>query len=266
MNLENLKSEFYKQTNTLLGQLSVLNEDTKTIVDNITLDNTHIDEINTNISPYINDIIVNNCDVFKNNNIELIKNINLSKLVNSMEIAEKINICKYLQTIYLIINTYNKENRTDETKHFMKKIKSSLTSIETHVAENPDVEIKHDVGESESTNNPQIDAEVNEAFEQFPKLFGDNPFMNTILGMTKQVMSDPKMDMSKIMSGDNNELSNMMNNITNIMKEKESHGEINPESINSDAMDFMKNMLSNKNNPLNTKLPKTKTKKKKKSK
>ena len=234
MNIENLKSEFYKQTNTLLEQLSTINENIAEIVKNYTLDDSHIQEINNNISPYINDIITLNYKVFEENNIELIKDINLSELLKTLDSNEKNNICKYLQTIYLIINTYDKENRTSERKKYMKQIKTSLTTVEE-----PDNTIEN------TPNIPNNNTEkIDEMCDKMKEAFGSNSLMNNVMDMTKKMMSNPNIDMSKLMGGDSNELQKMMANISNMTKEQHDSGELNMDNINNDAMDFLKNMTS----------------------
>jgi len=254
MNIDTLKTEFFKQTNSLLQQLSTLDPKVKDTIDNLTLDETHIELINSNISPYIQFIIIYDYSVFEDNNIELIENINLSEIIKLVkEDVEKNNICKYLQTIYLISNTYNKENIDSETKKFMKQIKTSLTTME-----NTETEIPSN-NEPSQNNTQHNDENMNKAFEQISGMFGGNKFMENILNMTKQIVKDPNINLGNLMKQDSNEMNNLLNSVNKIVKDTSSS---DTSDINAEAMDFMNKMMSSKNTPLTKNKSKSKKKKK----
>jgi len=261
MNINTLKTEFFKQTNSLLQQLSIIEPKIKDIIDNLTLDETHIELINSNISPYIHYIIISDYSVFKDNSIELIKDINLSDIIKLIkEDVEKNNICKYLQTIYLISNTYNKENIDSQTKKFMKQIKTSLTTMEntensehenTTSAQNSNEILNNNCVPNNMENNEE---NINKACEQISGMFGENKFMENILNMTKQIVKDPNINLQNLMKQDPSEMNNLLNSVNNIVKDSDM------KNMNNDIMGLMNKMMNSKNTPLN----KSKHKKKKK--
>ena len=258
MNIETLKTEFFKQTNSLLQQISTLDPKVKNTIDNLTLDETHIEVINNNISPYIQFIIISDYSVFENNNIELIENINLSEIIKLVkEDIEKNNICKYLQTIYLISNTYNKENINSQTKQFMKQIKTSLTTMENTETNKP-TNPPQNTNELPVNNMEHNEENINKACEQISNMFGGNKFMENILNMTKQIVKDPNINLQNLMKQDPNEMNNLLNSVNNIVKDSDS----DMTNMNGDIMGLMNQMMNSKNTPLNKSKSKPKKKKK----
>lgn len=260
MNIETLKTEFFKQTHSLLQQLSTLDSKVKETIDNLTLDETHIEIINNNISPHIQFIIISDYSVFDNNNIELIDGVNLTELIKLIkEDAEKQNICKYLQTIYLISNTYNKENIDSQTKKFMKQIKTSLTTMENTETNNETTNSSQNTNELSANNSTLNNMEhneenINKACEQISNMFGGNKFMENILNMTKQIVKDPNINLQNLMKQDQSEMNNLLNSVNNIVKDSDM------KNMDNDIMGLMNKMMNSKNTPLN----KSKHKKKKK--
>ncbi len=257
MNIDTIKNEFFKQTYALLSQLTAIDNSIKQFVDDLTLDETHIEIVNNNISPYIQHIIIFDFSVFDNNDIVFIDdNINLSALFKSIDDnTQKTNICKYLQTIYLISNTYNKENIDSQTKKFMKQIKSTLTNTTNNntTGDNP-------IADNTTADNPVADKNfsknVDEACEKLTKTFGNNDFMKNIMDMTKKIVNDPNINLSKLMSQDPEEINKIISKSGSLFE----NSNIDMQSLNNDAMKFVSNLMDNpaKSNKKNKSLKKSK--------
>jgi len=271
MNIDTIKNEFFKQTNALLSQLTSIDNSITQFVDNLTLDETHIEIVNNNISPYIQHIIIFDFSVFNNNDIIFINdNINLSTLFKSInDDTQKTNICKYLQTIYLISNTYNKENIDSQTKKFMKQIKSTLTNTaNNNTTNNTTIEnntIENNTTENNTTENNTNDNKfsknVDEACEKLTKTFGNNDFMKNIMDMTKKIVNDPNINLTKLMSQDPDEINKIISKSGSLFE----NGNIDLQSLNNDAMQFVSNLMGDpaKPNKKNKSLKKSKKSKKK---
>lgn len=244
MNIDTLKAEFYNQLNRLLEQLVILDINLKDIINNKykILNELYIVEINKNISPFINDIIVKNYKVFEDNSIELLEGINLSKLWINISVGDKDIICNYLQTLYLIVNTYDKEHRTDEMKDIMKQIKHSL-SINKPAEVKEEEPIKTDTL-NDDNNDPMIDA-----MNQIKNTCGNNDFMDSILNLAGDIFKSSNIDMKDLMSGGFNadKLTNVLKQVTTTLKAKQDTGDLNMDKLQMDGMNFMKNLLSNSN-------------------
>ena len=279
MNIDTIKNEFFKQTNALLSQLTAIDKSISQFVDNLTLDETHIEIVNNNISPYIQHIIIFDFSVFYDNEIIFINNnINLSTLFKSInDDTQKTNICKYLQTIYLISNTYNKENIDSQTKKFMKQIKSTLTNTTSNTTDSnttdntttdnttanntTDDNTTADNTTADNTNN-NFSKNVDEACEKITKTFGNNDFMKNIMDMTKKIVNDPNIDITKLMSQDPDEINGIISKTESLFK----NSNIDLQSLNNNAMQFMSNIMNDptKSNKKNKPLKKSKKSKKNK--
>ena len=134
MDEDTLKLEFKKQVSCLLDEISKLDTDLASVINDkyMILTDDHIEEFNNNISPYINEIIVQNSTIFKEDEIELFEDISLSNLWEKLSDDDKVIIFKYLQTIYLISNVYNRDNQSKEIHKMMKQIKSSRICVRKH--------------------------------------------------------------------------------------------------------------------------------------
>ena len=285
MDEDTLKLEFKKQVSSLLDEISKLDTDLASIINEkyTILTDDHIEEFNNNISPYINEIIVQNSSIFEEDEIELFEDISLSNLWEKLSADDKVIIFKYLQTIYLISNVYNRDNQSKEIHKMMKQIKSSIKefdnvdsellddssddtksddtkSDDTKSADNTTTDVSTSTSTSKSKSksskkknkskqNTQPD--VSNMMKGLEGMFGngggDNNILKMAMEMSQEIMSDPNFSIEKIMKGDGNSLSNMMGNISEKIDNKYKSGELDKDKIEKDAADFMGNM---KNNPM----------------
>lgn len=282
MDEDTLKLEFKKQVSSLLDEISKLDTDLASIINEkyTILTDDHIEEFNNNISPYINEIIVQNSSIFEEDEIELFEDISLSNLWEKLSADDKVIIFKYLQTIYLISNVYNRDNQSKEIHKMMKQIKSSIKEFDNMDSEVLDessddtksddtksdntksVDNTTDVSTSTSTSTSKSSKKKNKSKKNtqpdvsnmmkglegmFGNGGGDNNILKMAMEMSQEIMSDPNFSIEKIMKGDGNSLSNMMGNISEKIDNKYKSGELDKDKIEKDAADFMGNM---KNNPM----------------
>lgn len=276
MDEDTLKLEFKKQVSSLLDEISKLDTDLASIINEkyTILTDDHIEEFNNNISPYINEIIVQNSSIFEEDEIELFEDISLSNLWEKLSADDKVIIFKYLQTIYLISNVYNRDNQSKEIHKMMKQIKSSIKEFDnmdsevldessddtksdnTKSADNTTTDISTSTSTSKSSkkknkSKKNTQPDVSNMMKGLEGMFGngggDNNILKMAMEMSQEIMSDPNFSIEKIMKGDGNSLSNMMGNISEKIDNKYKSGELDKDKIEKDAADFMGNM---KNNPM----------------
>lgn len=279
MDEDTLKLEFKKQVSSLLDEISKLDTDLASIINEkyTILTDDHIEEFNNNISPYINEIIVQNSSIFEEDEIELFEDISLSNLWEKLSADDKVIIFKYLQTIYLISNVYNRDNQSKEIHKMMKQIKSSIKefdnadsellddssddtksddtkSEDTKSADNTTTDVSKSTSKSSKKKNKSkqnTQPDVSNMMKGLEGMFGngggDNNILKMAMEMSQEIMTDPNFSIEKIMKGDGNSLSNMMGNISEKIDNKYKSGELDKDKIEKDAADFMGNM---KNNPM----------------
>ena len=282
MDEDTLKLEFKKQVSSLLDEISKLDTDLASIINEkyTILTDDHIEEFNNNISPYINEIIVQNSSIFEEDEIELFEDISLSNLWEKLSADDKVIIFKYLQTIYLISNVYNRDNQSKEIHKMMKQIKSSIKEFDNidsellddssddtktddtksvdNSSENTTMDISKSTSKSKSKSSKKknkskknTQPDVSNMMKGLEGMFGngggDNNILKMAMEMSQEIMSDPNFSIEKIMKGDGNSLSNMMGNISEKIDTKYQSGELDKDKIEKDAADFMGNM---KNNPM----------------
>lgn len=280
MDEDTLKLEFKKQVSSLLDEISKLDTDLASIINEkyTILTDDHIEEFNNNISPYINEIIVQNSSIFEEDEIELFEDISLSNLWEKLSADDKVIIFKYLQTIYLISNVYNRDNQSKEIHKMMKQIKSSIKEFDNidsellddssddtktddtksvdNSSENTTMDISKSTSKSKSSkkknkSKKNTQPDVSNMMKGLEGMFGngggDNNILKMAMEMSQEIMSDPNFSIEKIMKGDGNSLSNMMGNISEKIDTKYQSGELDKDKIEKDAADFMGNM---KNNPM----------------
>ena len=286
MDEDTLKLEFKKQVSSLLDEISKFDTDLASIINDkyTILSDEHIEEFNNNISPYINEIIVQNSTIFEEDEIELFEDISLSNLWEKLSDDDKVIIFKYLQTIYLISNVYNRDNQSKEIHKMMKQIKSSIKEFD-NLDSKTDSDTLDDVSDENNLNDNNLDnntnenntienitetkksskqkqkqkhkskqnqqPDINNMMKGLEGMFGngggDNNILKMAMEMSQEIMSDPNFSIDKIMKGDGNSLTNMMGNISEKIDTKYKNGELDKEKIEKDASNFMGNM---KNNPM----------------
>jgi len=225
--------------NDFFNDIILICPDYKSIIDDNynELLNEHIDEFNQNIKPHIDFISSNDYNYFEQHDIIVLDGINIKTIWNNnISEVSKMNILKYLQTLYLISNFMNKDKDKDNYKKILSDLKSSNDEIDTIADEN--------IPESNLSNSNDEDP-----LKEFSKMFGDSDGLNSITKIAKELadelQQDNKTDMENVIKGDNTAIFSMMQKINQNLDKKFKNNEINPADLMKDASKLMENMNNN---------------------
>ena len=257
MNSDSLNLQFFKFMNDLLNELTaiypayndIINEKYNELVEN------HIDEFNNNIKDHIDSITSNNLIYFEDKDIYILEGINIKEIWRSdISDVSKMNILKYLQTLYLLSNFRNKEEKKNDFSKIMDNLKEQVVNdedMEQEEQEEQDDDSKCVDGKCSTEAKPS-EKELNDMSENLKNMFGgggENNSFNSIASMAQEMAQELEkeddLDMQNIMKGDQSSLFNMMQKINTKLDKKFKNNEINPADLMKDATSMMQTMSSN---------------------
>lgn len=243
-------------------------EETQSIINFIKL-NFKLDYKNIFNSKSLDDI--NN--LFIENNILLIDDISLSniwKQVNSTK--DKNVIIQYINVFYSLIKleetNKNANNNNVDTDNFLNEF---LKIFDNNNKSTEDV-IKNTLDNVPDINTTEM-TDLCKNLEEQIENNKDNSIFKLAQEMSSEIMTE-NLDLNELLSGNNNNLMNVISNIGNKLQEKFESNDINQEQLINDMNSFInnndgifKNVMDNFNNQMNNeKQIKKKEKKEKKEK
>jgi hypothetical protein len=245
------------------------------INNNINKDDIKIKLKNNNIETYNYDDL----DIlFNNNEVLLIDNISLSEIWKNFEnIKNKKTILQYLNVFYTIFDINNTSNKDENIDFFLKQFQSIFNDNENNQkdlgGENNE-NILHKLGENMLNNTNKEDMEqFSKDIENNIEKNKDNSIFKLAEEMSSELMNE-NLDLNQLLSGNNNNLMNVISNIGNKLQQKFESNDIKQEDLINDMNKFIndndsmfKNIMDNFNTEMNNqKIIKKKDKKDKKDK
>jgi hypothetical protein len=281
------------------------------INNNINKDDIKIKLKNNNIETYnYDDLDI----LFNNNEVLLIDNISLSEIWKNFEnIKNKKTILQYLNVFYTIFDINNTSNKNENIDFFLKQFQSIFNDNENNQKDLGGENNQKDLGGENNqkdlggennqkdlggeNNQKDLGGENNENIlhklgenmlnntnkedmEQFSKDIEnnieknkDNSIFKLAEEMSSELMNE-NLDLNQLLSGNNNNLMNVISNIGNKLQQKFESNDIKQEDLINDMNKFIndndsmfKNIMDNFNTEMNNKkIIKKKDKKDKKDK
>lgn len=209
----------------------------------------YLDKYLTEFRKHIVKLSQKDISVFLENNIQLIDNIDFSKIWSCENISNQTKnaIWKYIHSLYILGNNITKED--DALSFFKQNTNNTLEDISTQARCLLDMinnlENNKTADDSESSNLDDLD------------LFGDSKIGKLAqelageinigdLGLTKDMNENPEKLLESIMSGDNsNNLMNMIQTVGSKIQNKITSGEVDETQLLSEAQNMMSSMGNN---------------------
>jgi len=229
------------------------------INNNINKDDIKVKLKNNNIETYNYDDL----DIFFNSNeILLIDDISLSEIWKNFKSTNKKTILKYLNVFYTIFDINNTDNKDENIDFFLNQFQSIFNDNENN---QKDVTNKN----NENTHLNKEDLEkFSKDIENNIEKNKDNSIFKLAEEMSSELMNE-NLDLNQLLSGNNNNLMNVISNIGNKLQQKFESNDIKQEDLINDMNKFINNngsMFKNIMDNFNTEINNQKTIKKKKKK
>jgi len=229
------------------------------INNNINKDDIKVKLKNNNIETYNYDDL----DIFFNSNeILLIDDISLSEIWKNFKSTNKKTILKYLNVFYTIFDINNTDNKDENIDFFLNQFQSIFNDNENN---QKDVTNKN----NENTHLNKEDLEkFSKDIENNIEKNKDNSIFKLAEEMSSELMNE-NLDLNQLLSGNNNNLMNVISNIGNKLQQKFESNDIKQEDLINDMNKFINNngsMFKNIMDNFNTEINNQKTIKKKRKK
>ena len=226
------------------------------INNNINKDDIKVKLKNNNIETYNYDDL----DIFFNSNeILLIDDISLSEIWKNFKSTNKKTILKYLNVFYTIFDINNTDNKDENIDFFLNQFQSIFNDNENN---QKDVTNKN----NENTHLNKEDLEkFSKDIENNIEKNKDNSIFKLAEEMSSELMNE-NLDLNQLLSGNNNNLMNVISNIGNKLQQKFESNDIKQEDLINDMNKFINNngsMFKNIMDNFNTEINNQKTIKKK---